>query len=62
MLTPKDPISGPVTPKVDADIDQASLPPKELTPEEQQKLWEALYLEQQQRRSCPGCGDDGGSF
>jgi hypothetical protein len=35
-----------------------SLSPVDPATEEQQKLWEA-YREQQRRRSCPGCGDDG---
>jgi hypothetical protein len=43
----------------ESQLDKASLPPAEQSVEEKQKLWEA-YREQQRRRSCPGCGDDGG--
>ena len=57
-LTPNDPV--PSFPASDETLQQASLPPQELTPLEQQKLWEAAYREQQERRSCPGCGDDSG--
>lgn len=41
-------------------LDSALVPAAELS-EEQRKLWEA-FREQQQRRSCPGCGDDGSLF
>lgn len=39
----------------------STLPPAEEVTEEQKKLWEA-FREQQRRRSCPGCGDDGSLF
>lgn len=38
-----------------------SLLPSDGTSDEKQKLWDA-YREQQRRRSCPGCGDDGLAF
>lgn len=47
---------------------QLNAPPSEerqladqATDAEQRELW-ARYLEQQARRSCPGCGDDGVLF
>ncbi len=43
----------------DTQLDAAALPHTEATSDEQKKLWNA-YREQQRRRSCPGCGDDGG--
>lgn len=39
----------------------STLPPAVKPNEEQEKLWEA-FREQQRRRSCPGCGDDGSLF
>lgn len=56
-LTPND--SVPDSPASTETLTKASLPPKDV-PKEQQKLWEAAYREQQERRSCPGCGDDSG--
>ena len=43
----------------DSQLDATALPHVEPTSDEQKKLWDA-YREQQRRRSCPGCGDDGG--
>ena len=45
-----------------ANLDEAALPPAE--PDEaqrQQQLWR-LYREQQERLTCPGCGDEGAIF
>ena len=42
----------------DGGLDDTGLPPAERTDlAEQQRLWRQYRL-QQQRRSCPGCGDD----
>ena len=38
-----------------------TLVPAEIPSDEARKLWDA-YREQQRRRSCPGCGDDGSLF
>jgi hypothetical protein len=43
----------------DTQLDAATLSPVDTASDEQKKLWDA-YREQQRRRSCPGCGDDGG--
>ena len=43
-------------------LDEAVLPPAEVKdPARDLELWEQYRL-QQQRRSCPGCGDDGSIF
>lgn len=47
-------------PRTAEPLDTPLAPPDSIS-DEQQKLWEA-YREQQRRRSCPGCGDDGLNF
>ncbi len=61
-MTPNlDPEPKPQPPLAESDtLSDALLPDDESAEAERQKqLWEDYRL-QQRRRSCPGCGDDGG--